>query len=45
MVKVLEVLVRADPGTHGTDVEAEEHATNGANGGERCMAVLVDEQR
>lgn len=44
MVEVVEILIRANPGTHGADLEAENHATNGAKGGkhyEEAVSVAV----
>lgn len=34
MVEVVEVLIGSDPGAHGADVEAEQHAADGAEGGQ-----------
>lgn len=44
MVKVVEILIRANPGTHGADLEAEDHATNGAKGSknyEEAVSVAI----
>lgn len=40
MVEVLEILIRANLGTHGADLEAEDHAANGAKSSKNCNEVI-----
>lgn len=39
VVEVFQILIRANPGTHGADIEAEQGTANGAEASQDCDSV------